>query len=521
MAAAEIMNLHTNFFDEVYESNFMMKGKKSEENENIETKNVNSTLFTSKVNNTFVDKSKLLRISSVDSSEDQIVSSSDFESGSSPLTDTTNEDDVDWDYLSEEDENDDVDWDYNNDNNKSQKNILSLDSDEDDEDDDMSNTIFSNKLLQPRQSSMICTSSDNNHTVQNIRNENKNTIAAAVTTTTTTTSANTTNNSNVNNQTTWNPFGIPIPPALVWFTVMKQQINQLPITRQDVTVTHSNHDHQHVDDDATSIQTLSNSGNISITTNNNIETTLSPPLNNNNNNVVMKKKKNRKPFTKEERKQRNREAAAESRMKKKQQLADLNNEILRLKNLVLHKDKHIEKLTNENLMLKSQLGLKTNNNNNNNSNDDDATQQQPPRKRKRIITNNNNNMIKNSLKIGVACSMAMCLFTEDGTTTAFVFDHVSHVHNNILLMKFTNWFFTLTIFTMFLFSYIVINFELKKCKEKTTKFLLPLFTTSNTTSKTRSKTSCSNNNNYNERKGVRIRRDEEDNKVFTYGNRRF
>merc|ERR1711918_47562 len=115
------------------------------------------------------------------------------------------------------------------------------------------------------------TSSDNNHTVQNIRNENKNTIAAAVTTTTTTTSANTTNNSNVNNQTTWNPFGIPIPPALVWFTVMKQQINQLPITRQDVTVTHSNHDHQHVDDDATSIQTLSNSGNISITTNNNIE----------------------------------------------------------------------------------------------------------------------------------------------------------------------------------------------------------------------------------------------------------
>ena len=79
MAAAEIMNLHTNFFDEVYESNFMMKGKKSEENENIETKNVNSTLFTSKVNNTFVDKSKLLRISSVDSSEDQIVSSSDFE----------------------------------------------------------------------------------------------------------------------------------------------------------------------------------------------------------------------------------------------------------------------------------------------------------------------------------------------------------------------------------------------------------------------------------------------------------
>ena len=145
------------------------------------------------------------------------------------------------------------------------------------------------------------------------------------------------------------------------------------------------------------------------------------------------------------------------------------------------------------------------------------TQQQPPRKRKRIITNNNNNMIKNSLKIGVACSMAMCLFTEDGTTTAFVFDHVSHVHNNILLMKFTNWFFTLTIFTMFLFSYIVINFELKKCKEKTTKFLLPLFTTSNTTSKTRSKTSCSNNNNYNERKGVRIRRDEEDNKVFTYG----
>jgi len=372
---------------------------------------------------------------------------------------------------------------------------------------------------------MICTSSDNNHTVQNIRNENKNTIAAAVTTTTTTTTtANTTTNSNVNNQTTWNPFGIPIPPALVWFTVMKQQINQLPITRQDVTVTHSNHDHQHVDDDATSIQTLSNSGNISITTNttnNNIETTLSPPLNNNNNNVVMKKKKNRKPFTKEERKQRNREAAAESRIKKKKQLADLNNEILRLKNLVLHKDKHIEKLTNENLMLKSQLGLKTNNNNNNNSNDDDATQQQPPRKRKRIITNNNNNMIKNSLKIGVACSMAMCLFTEDGTTTAFVFDHVSHVHNNILLMKFTNWFFTLTIFSMFLFSYIVINFELKKCKEKTTKFLLPLFTTSNTTSKTRSKTSCSNNNNYNERKGVRIRRDEEDNKVFTYGNRRF
>ena len=56
MAAAEIMNLHTNFFDEVYESNFMMKGKKSEENENIDTKNVNSTLFTSKVNNnTFVD----------------------------------------------------------------------------------------------------------------------------------------------------------------------------------------------------------------------------------------------------------------------------------------------------------------------------------------------------------------------------------------------------------------------------------------------------------------------------------
>ena len=118
MAAAEIMNLHTNFFDEVYESNFMMKGKKSEENENIETKNVNSTLFTSKVNNTFVDKSKLLRISSVDSSEDQIVSSSDFESGSSPLTDTTNEDDVDWDYLSEEDENDDV-IEF-----KSQKNIL-------------------------------------------------------------------------------------------------------------------------------------------------------------------------------------------------------------------------------------------------------------------------------------------------------------------------------------------------------------------------------------------------------------
>ena len=85
MAAAEIMNLHTNFFDEVYESNFMMKGKKSEENENIETKNVKSTLFTSKVNNTFVDKSKLLRISSVDSSEDQIVSSSDFESVSSPV----------------------------------------------------------------------------------------------------------------------------------------------------------------------------------------------------------------------------------------------------------------------------------------------------------------------------------------------------------------------------------------------------------------------------------------------------
>ena len=60
MAAAEIMNLHTNFFDEVYESNFMMKGKKSEENENIETKNVNSTLFTSKVWIVVIESVKLL-----------------------------------------------------------------------------------------------------------------------------------------------------------------------------------------------------------------------------------------------------------------------------------------------------------------------------------------------------------------------------------------------------------------------------------------------------------------------------
>jgi hypothetical protein len=486
-AAASIMNFDSNFFDKVYEENFLIKQNRSIDFfDGDNAKSRNNTNY--KINNVNINKANLMRISSVDS----IVFSDDAQSSvtlasndyDSPLTDTTNEDDIDWECVSDEEE---LIIRRHNDNNKGEQssmrnfsNTFTLSTLDDDEEEEIDEEKESNcgRLQNKRQESMT------------IMKEKKPTPSKK----------------SEQGSTTWNPFGIPIPPALVWFSVMKQQVQKLPITRQDVSTDNYDCNDKNCNSDSSNNNCSGNdkvqksglhvestiSMESSLDQHQNKNATKRPSLLFTDTQQALKQQTSetkRKPLSRSERKIRNRQAALASRKKKKQQLEELNNELKRLKSLLLEKGEYIDKLESENAYLKSQLVDKRTSNNNKlqsslSINEGEKTQHiditnsndiailQPARKRQRVL-NNGSNMLSNSLKISVACSMAMCLFTDDGTSTAFVFDHVSHIHNHIALMKISNMFFTMCIFSAFLIC--IMSFQIKKCTEKTKSFLLPLF----------------------------------------------
>eukprot|EP00943_MAST-04B_sp_MAST-4B-sp1_P005576 g5576.t1 len=510
-----MMNLDSNFFDKVYEKNFLIKRNRSidffgeEDNAKSRTSNY-------KFNNVEFNKANLMRVSSVDSivlfSDDAEPSDTflpnDYDS---PLTDTTNEDDIDWGGVSDEEEL--IVIRRQNDNNKGNKSSMrqysntftlsTLDDDLEEEEDEENENNFG-RLQNKRQESMTIIK--------------KNKIIPS------------TNDAKKREQesTTWNPFGIPIPPALVWFSVMKQQVQKLPITRQDVRTDNYDYNDNNCNNDN------SNKPRLTVESTTFTESSLDQHQNKNdtkhasllftNTQKALKQQQTRetkrKPLSRNERKIRNRQAALASREKKKQQWKELNNELKRLKNLLLEKDEYIDKLESENAYLKSRLvGDKKSNDNKLQSslstleekktqsidiktNSNGIANLQPARKRKRIL-NNGSNMLSNSMKISVACSLAMCLFTDDGTTTAFVFDHVSHIHNHFALMKISNVFLTMCIFSGLLFC--IMSFQIKKCTEKTKSFLLPLF---------KSTPNRNGDKKYNDHSFNRTR-------PFSYGNHRF
>mgnify|MGYP003706073573 CR=1 FL=1 len=137
------------------------------------------------------------------------------------------------------------------------------------------------------------------------------------------------------------------------------------------------------------------------------------------------KKKKRRPFSKEERLERNRLAAALSREKKKVQIDSLQAQVARLSNLLAIKDAEIATLKSENARLRSNRN----------------TEESPlmhARKRARggrhgiSSTQRGSSSITASMKIGLAASVAVCIFGSFGTeedNTAFVLSGMSKVSN--------------------------------------------------------------------------------------------
>ena len=147
------------------------------------------------------------------------------------------------------------------------------------------------------------------------------------------------------------PFGIPIPPALVWFSVMKQQVKKIPLgtesSRKTASVHAINSDSEQIINGAKTAEFVEkNQASNENPSASKTERSLANPK---------PKRVNKRPFTQAERRQRNREAAAESRRKKKENLQQMMVQIEQLRATLADKDRYILKLESENARLKSQL----------------------------------------------------------------------------------------------------------------------------------------------------------------------
>merc|ERR1711871_515641 len=256
----------------------------------------------------------------------------------------------------------------------------------------------------------------------------------------------------------WSPFGIPIPPALVWFSVMKQQVNKIPLcadsSRKTVAVHAMNSSSNKIKDSAKTAEFVEkhqakNPNPSALKT----ERSLAKPK---------PKQVKKRPFTQAERRQRNRDAAAESRRKKKEHMQEMKVRIEQLRATLADKDRYIQKLESENARLKSQLvtGLQE-------KHESEFGSLKPCRFGNSIVN-------YNTLKVGLAGSMAVCLFTNDGTSTAFALDHVAGVNNHLSTLNMINWIGTSAVLLALILSFVFVSTQ-SYCRQKTKLFLLPFF----------------------------------------------
>ena len=195
------------------------------------------------------------------------------------------------------------------------------------------------------------------------------------------------------------------------------------------------------------------------------------------------KRVKKRPFTQAERRQRNRDAAAESRRKKKEHMQEMIVQIEKLKANLADKDRYIQKLESENARLKSQLvtGLQE-------KHESEFGSLKPCReeaskipsalhekyrakKRKRF---GNGIVNYNTLKVGLVGSMAVCLFTNDGTSTAFALDHVAGVNNHLSTLNMINWIGTSAVLLALILSFVFVSTQ-SYCRQKTNYFCSRFF----------------------------------------------
>ena len=191
------MDLHSNFFDEVFERNIVSNSDTTEctpDGQKVKSKSMD--YLAGRFDNDF-DTSKALRIRSADLHKYNRTESWNC-GNDSPSTDTTVEDDIEWEHLSE-------DEDCSQGSESSFFDTLFL-GDENEE-------VYENStaMVEPK---TIHIKSKTDHDIK-IEAKTVNTKNFA--------------QNKPPTKAIWSPFGIPIPPALVWFSVMKQQVNKIPL----------------------------------------------------------------------------------------------------------------------------------------------------------------------------------------------------------------------------------------------------------------------------------------------------
>ena len=144
------------------------------------------------------------------------------------------------------------------------------------------------------------------------------------------------------------PFRIPIPPALVWFSVMKQQVKKIPLgtesSRKTASVHAINSDSEQIINGAKTAEFVEkNQASNENPSASKTERALANPK---------PTRVNKRPFTQAERRQRNRDAAAVAKKKKNIQEMKVQIEQLRL---LLQTKIDTFRNWNPNARLKSQL----------------------------------------------------------------------------------------------------------------------------------------------------------------------
>ena len=441
------MDLHSNFFDEVFERNIVSNSDTTEctpDGQKVKSKSMD--YLAGRFDNDF-DASKALRIRSADLHEYNRTESWNC-GNDSPSTDTTVEDDIEWEHLSENE-------DCSQGSESSFFDTLFL-GDENEE-------VYKNSkaMVEPKTTHI---KSKTDHDIK-IEPKNVNTKKFA--------------QNKPPTKAIWSPFGIPIPPALVWFSVMKQQVNKIPLcadsSRKTVAVHAMNSSSNKIKDSAKTAEFVekhqAKNPNPSASK---TERSLAKPK---------PKQVKKRPFTQAERRQRNRDAAAESRRKKKEHMQEMKVQIEQLRATLADKDRYIQKLESENARLKSQLvtGLQEKHESEFGSLKPcrEGTSKIPSalhekyraKKRKRF---GNSIVNYNTLKVGLAGSMAVCLFTNDGTSTAFALDHVAGVNNHLSTLNMINWIGTSAVLLALILSFVFVSTQ-SYCRQKTKLFLLPFF----------------------------------------------
>jgi len=443
------MDLHSNFFDEVFERNIVSNGDTIEGTTAGQKDKLESRANKDHQDDSLhgdIDASKLLCIRNGDVRE--CTRSDSWNCGNdSPSTDTTIEDDIEWEHLSE-----DEDCSPGSENPFFDPLCLS--------DEDMQVQEHSAATFEPE---TTAASLENNYRENvNTKSMNRKNLAQ----------------SNPSNKAVWSPFGVPIPPALVWFSVMKQQVKKVPLVKG------SSHKTASVDAVNSNIEGTKCTTTIDSAEKSQLSSEKPMFLKTKEMSAYPKSTRPKKrPFTLAERRQRNRNAAAESRRKKKEKLQDMIAQIEQMKITLADKDRYIQKLESENARLKSQLVTGSQNeqmgkpgtvkqpSENNSKIPNVPYEKLQGRKRKRL---GNHMICANSFKVGLAGSMAVCLFTSDGTSTAFVLDHVTGVNNNSSILNMINWIGTSTVLLALLLSFVFVSTQ-SHCRQKTRNFLLPYF----------------------------------------------